>query len=129
MYNYDKNYISRRASEFGFIRDTLEKVYRLVDILEYIDTSPALKGRLALKGGTAINLTIFDLPRLSVDIDLDYLGSDSRDEMLQNRDIINTAIAEFMEDNRYKLSPRTKHLIAWIPWFTNISTPVVIEIP
>ena len=32
-----------------------------------------LSGRLALKGGTAINLTVFDLPRLSVDIDPDCL--------------------------------------------------------
>lgn len=27
---------------------------------------------MALKGGTAINLTAVNLPRLSVDIDLDY---------------------------------------------------------
>ena len=32
-----------------------------------------LKDSPALKGGTAINLTIFNLPRLSVDIDMDYL--------------------------------------------------------
>ena len=81
MYNYDKNYISQRATKFGFIRDTLEKVYRLADILEYINSDPMLKGKLALKGGTAINLTIFNLPRLSVDIDPDYLGNDSKEEM------------------------------------------------
>lgn len=28
---YDKNYISRKASERGFVRDTLEKVYRLIE--------------------------------------------------------------------------------------------------
>jgi predicted nucleotidyltransferase component of viral defense system len=37
--------------------------------LEYLNTNPILKETLALKGGTAINLTIFNLPRLSVDID------------------------------------------------------------
>ena len=37
---------------------------------------------LALKGGTAINLTIFNLPRLSVDIDLDYSRNVSKDEMI-----------------------------------------------
>ena len=82
MYNYDKIYIAKRAAELGFIRDTLEKVYRLADILEYFNTNPILKDSLALKGGTAINLTIFNLPRLSVDIDLDYLRADSREEML-----------------------------------------------
>lgn len=38
----------------------------------------------ALKGGTAINLFIRDLPRLSVDIDLVYLPIEPRDESLAN---------------------------------------------
>lgn len=38
--------------------------------------------RLALKGGTAINLFVQDLPRLSVDIDLAYTGLEGRDEAL-----------------------------------------------
>ena len=37
----------------------------------------------ALKGGTAINLFVRDLPRVSVDIDLTYLPLRSRDESLQ----------------------------------------------
>ncbi len=72
-----------------FCTSLLEKVYRLSDILEYCNTNPVLMDSLALKGGTAINLTIFNLPRLSVDIDLDYLKTDSRAEMLQARDSIN----------------------------------------
>lgn len=38
----------------------------------------------ALKGGTAINLFVRDLPRLSVDIDLAYLPVESREESLEN---------------------------------------------
>ncbi len=38
----------------------------------------------ALKGGTAINLFLHDLPRISVDIDLTYLPLKSRDESLQD---------------------------------------------
>lgn len=38
----------------------------------------------ALKGGTAINLFIHDMPRLSVDIDLTYLPVESRNIFLQN---------------------------------------------
>ena len=37
----------------------------------------------ALKGGTAINLFLRDMPRLSVDIDLTYLPLSGRDEALQ----------------------------------------------
>lgn len=38
----------------------------------------------ALKGGTAINLFLCDLPRVSVDIDLTYLPMKARDESLQD---------------------------------------------
>lgn len=38
----------------------------------------------ALKGGTAINLFIRDLPRLSIDIDLTYLPLQNRKDSLQN---------------------------------------------
>ncbi len=122
MYNYDKNYIAKRATELGFIRDTLEKVYRLADILEYLNTNPILKDSLALKGGTAINLTIFNLPRLSIDIDLDYLGADSREEMLKNREIINSTLAKFMLASGYSLSPKTKNphsLDSWVCEYVN----------
>jgi len=37
----------------------------------------------AIKGGTAINLFIKDLPRLSVDIDLVYLPLNDRDQSLK----------------------------------------------
>ncbi|TKB05558.1 nucleotidyl transferase AbiEii/AbiGii toxin family protein [Desulforhopalus sp. IMCC35007] len=41
----------------------------------------------ALKGGTAINLFIRDMPRLSVDIDLTYLPIESREVSLKRIDI------------------------------------------
>ncbi len=63
---YDKSYISKKAAESGFNRDTYEKVLRIVDVLEFINQDGFLNVRLALKGGTAINLLEFDLPRLSV---------------------------------------------------------------
>jgi predicted nucleotidyltransferase component of viral defense system len=47
----------------------------------------------ALKGGTAINLFIRDLPRLSVDIDLTYLPLKPRDNALAEIDIALARIA------------------------------------
>ncbi|MFR9005098.1 MAG: nucleotidyl transferase AbiEii/AbiGii toxin family protein [Collinsella aerofaciens] len=35
---------------------------------------PDLKGKLVMHGGTAINLFAAYLPRLSVDIDMSYVG-------------------------------------------------------
>jgi len=88
----------------------------LADILEFLNNEPLLKGKLALKGGTAINLTIFNLPRLSVDIDLDYLINDCREEMLLNREIINSTLARFMELSGYNLSPKSKRPHSFDSW-------------
>lgn len=66
-----------------------------------------LCGSIALKGGTAINLTILDLPRLSVDIDLDYCRIIEREEMLADRKIITDRINKYMTVNGYTLSPKS----------------------
>ena len=52
----DKKWLSRAAAQEGFVRDTLEKVYRLTRVLQYINSNPIMKDCLALKGGTAILL-------------------------------------------------------------------------
>lgn len=54
------------------------QVQLLVDVLPYVAQEPCF----ALKGGTAINLFVRDLPRLSVDIDLAYLPLASRAESI-----------------------------------------------
>jgi hypothetical protein len=51
----------------------------------------------ALKGGTAINLFIRDMPRLSVDIDLTYLPVEDRQTSLNNIDQAFAAIAADIE--------------------------------
>ena len=70
--NYNKGQLGQMAKQYGFVRDTFEKVLRLKEILTYLNADEYLHEHLALKGGTAINMTIFNLPRLSVDLDLDF---------------------------------------------------------
>jgi predicted nucleotidyltransferase component of viral defense system len=108
LYNYDKVFLGRKAKELGFNRDTLEKVTRLYDILRFMNTMPLLKKNLALKGGTAINFTMLDLPRLSVDIDLDFVNNCKKEEMLDQRKAINDAIHKYMTREGYELSPKSK---------------------
>jgi len=76
----------------GYSPQILEKVRRLLDLLNNIQTHHVLKGRLALKGGTALNLFLWDTPRLSVDLDLNYLGTSDREEMLTERPRIEQAL-------------------------------------
>lgn len=58
------------AKTAGFRPEMLEKIIRLIELLNEIFDNTYLKTRLALKGGTALNLFYFNFPRLSVDIDL-----------------------------------------------------------
>lgn len=88
----DRDHLLRVAAESGFQSESLEKVLRLLDVLEAVRSHPFLKTRMALKGGTALNLFVFDVPRLSVDIDLNYLGSADRDAMLAERPRVDEAI-------------------------------------
>ncbi len=108
MPQYDKADLGRAAAQYGFVRDTFEKVLRLKDILEYFNTQEYLAKHLLLKGGTAINLTVFNLPRLSVDIDMDYTPNDSRDDMLLAREHITSLIKEYMESEGYFLSTASR---------------------
>lgn len=108
MPEWNKLLLGKQAKELGFVRDTYEKVCRLTDILKFFENDALLGNSLALKGGTAINLTIFNFPRLSVDIDLDYSKNVTRDEMMATRSIINDRIEKFMKANGYLLSPKSK---------------------
>ncbi len=62
------------ASATGFREEIVEKVLYLEAILNQLTRHPELRGAWALKGGTALNLFWLDVPRLSVDIDINYIG-------------------------------------------------------
>ncbi len=85
-------YISRISEGTGFREETLEKVIHLLNLLSELNTHPFLKDKLVLKGGTALNLFIFKISRLSVDIDLNYVGSLDREGMLKDRPKIEQAM-------------------------------------
>ena len=104
----DRKWLSKVAAQEGFVRDTLEKVYRLTRILQYINSNPLMRDCLALKGGTAINLTVFNLPRLSVDIDLDYSRETDREGMLEDRRLIVEDIEKYMAAEGYQKSAKSK---------------------
>lgn len=77
--------LAAEAEATGFRPDALEKVVHLLGLLNAMQSHPFLKGKWGLKGGTALNLFVFDVPRLSVDIDLNYVGDEDRGGMLDTR--------------------------------------------
>ena len=87
----------------GFSEDLIEKVIRLEELLQDIFRHPYLSKRLLLKGGTALNFCYFDRLRLSVDIDLNYIGSARVKVMQEERPKIDEAITKIVEDKGYKI--------------------------
>jgi len=71
-------------------RSFSSQVRLLVSVLPYV----AKEKCFALKGGTAINLFIRDMPRLSIDIDLAYLPIQDREKSLQEIDAAMKRIKE-----------------------------------
>ena len=70
-----------------------QQVQLLVRTLPFV----ARQSVFALKGGTAINLFLQDMPRLSVDIDLIYLPIEDRSSSLQS---CRNALSQIAEDMR-----------------------------
>lgn len=92
-----KEELQHEANASGFRIELLEKVLLLMRVLSDLSSFPQLKDKLVLKGGTALNLFFFGLPRLSVDIDLNYIGNIDRQAMLSERSFILSSIISICE--------------------------------
>lgn len=98
-----KAQLLKDARDRGYKPEILEKVYRLLDIFNQILSVPYLKDRLVLKGGTALNLFHFEqLPRLSIDIDLNYIGALDREKMLSEKPVVIDAIHQILLQNQFE---------------------------
>jgi len=95
--------LQRIADQTGHQQGTLEKVLRLLDLLQEIARDPVLSERLVLKGGTALNVFHLGLDRLSVDIDLNYIGALDRAVMETERPTVDAAINRLLASQGYSV--------------------------
>ena len=95
--------LQRLADETGHQPSTLEKVLRLLDLLQEIARDPELSERLVLKGGTALNVFHLGLDRLSVDIDLNYIGALDRAVMETERPAVDAALNRLLASQGYRI--------------------------
>ena len=95
--------LRRLAGETGLPAPTLEKVLRLLDLLQTIAEDSLLSSRVALKGGTALNVFQLTLDRLSVDIDLNYVGALARAEMEADRPGVEVALSAILAAGGYQV--------------------------
>ncbi len=104
MITITKEDLQSQAKARGYRAEILEKVIRLLNLLEQLNTVPYLRERLVLKGGTAINLFCTNhLPRLSVDLDFNYVGAVERSVMQQERNQVESIILDVCSRLRYEL--------------------------
>lgn len=75
----------------------LKQVKLVVEVIQIVATETCF----ALKGGTAINLFYNNLPRLSVDIDLTYIGFETRNIACENINAALNRITERLRDKGY----------------------------
>lgn len=95
--------IQRLADDTGYQSNTLEKVVRFLDLLQEIARDPVLSNRLVLKGGTALNVFHLGLDRLSVDIDLNYVGALDREVMEAERPTVEAALIRLLASQGYSV--------------------------
>jgi len=93
---FSVQYLDALSQKTGFQREGLQKQMTLLTILKEINQHPLLKTKYILRGGTAINLLWFPLPRLSVDIDLNYIDSADIEVMKNDREKLEKEIAKLL---------------------------------
>lgn len=90
---FSKSELLSLAKSLGYRPEILEKVILLISLLNKFFEDDFLKDKFVLKGGTALNLFFLNLPRLSVDIDLNYIGSTDREQMLKDKEQIRRRVS------------------------------------
>ena len=73
-----------------------------------MNAQECMREHLLLKGGTAINLTVFNLPRLSVDIDLDFVPNLTQDKTIKERERLTEILKGYMSEQGYFLSDASR---------------------
>lgn len=76
---------------------------RLGELAADIGRHPLLGEILALKGGTALNLGLEEPPRLSVDLDFNYIGSVDRKRMIEDRPKVEAAVEDLARRRSYRI--------------------------
>ena len=104
------------ADERGFAKEPVERMIRLFDALEKFAGDDFMGPRMALVGGTALNAFHADLPRLSLDIDIHYVGQGDRVRIEEERPVFENRALRIMEGEGYSLllNPRSDTSGRWV---------------
>ena len=109
----DKKYLEKKSAQTSFQKDNLEKVWRLTVLLKRITESHILREKFLLRGGTALNFIHLDIPRLSIDIDLDFIGALDKSGMESQKPELIEEIGRLVKSLDYNLVPNERGYSAY----------------
>ena len=95
--------ITELADERRYIPQLVETTVRLLDILDAFAADDVVSPRMALKGGTALNAFHLPLPRLSFDIDINYVGEVDWSAMMNDKPAFESRVISIMESKNYRV--------------------------
>ncbi len=117
MFQITSNELNALATQTGFIKNSLEKVLRLINVLLTLKSNSVTMDAFVLKGGTALNFFVLDFPRLSVDVDLNYIRFISRSDMIRDRKRIASEIRKmFISEYRIEIT-KEAHALTQFSFF------------
>lgn len=120
MPRIDRQMVEELSQRTGFQMDVLEKAYRLTELLKEITGIIDFADILILKGGTAINFIYFDVPRLSVDLDMDYTGSVEKSRMEEDRSAIEDVLIKLFRTLGYDAGEESSYALQHYDlWYEN----------
>lgn len=90
------------AEERSFNAGLLECMVRLYGVLDSFASDDVMAPRMALKGGTALNAFHAPLPRLSVDIDINYIGELDWTRMREDKRVFEDRFVRIMSSSGYR---------------------------
>ena len=110
------------ADERGFAAEPVERMIRLFDVLEKFAGDEVMGPRMALVGGTALNAFHAELPRLSLDIDIHYMGAGGSVRIDEERPVFENRALRIMDGEGYKLllNPRSDTSGRWVFGYADI---------
>lgn len=102
----DLKALQKLQRDTGFNPVFLEKAYHITRLLAAVQENEVVANALALKGGTALNFIYLDLPRLSIDLDFNFVGAIEKERMLEIRPQVREEITGLAGSLGYKLDPK-----------------------
>lgn len=103
--------LQKLQRDTGFNLDFLEKTFHMTEILSGIFKDKQIGSDFALKGGTALNFIYLGLPRLSVDLDLNFTGNLEKKQMLARRKDLPKEISALAGSLGYRMTKRPSSYI------------------